>query len=86
MSIATTPAIYKNGVVIPKIKPLFDDPDEVVVTFVKLKEPEATQGNALGSVAILKKYQGLLPKDIDSAQYVSSLREDMSKDWEDKIN
>lgn len=36
MPTLTTQAIYKDGLVIPKIKPLFGIPDEVVVTFVTL--------------------------------------------------
>ncbi|OGL78686.1 hypothetical protein A3J43_03185 [Candidatus Uhrbacteria bacterium RIFCSPHIGHO2_12_FULL_54_23] len=40
MATFTTRAQYKKGVVKSLARPLFDDPDEVVVTFVKFDAPE----------------------------------------------
>ena len=84
MSIITTKATYKNGVVIPKIKPSFGQPDKVLVTFIKLASSKpAKKGNALTTLEILKSYAGTLPKKFPSGPaYIAKLRRKLSKEWE----
>lgn len=83
MTILKTKATYKNGVVIPKTKPSFGKPDRVFVTFVKLGATKpANKGNALATLAILKKYAGILPKSFPSGpSYISKLRKKLSREW-----
>lgn len=47
MPTATIPAIYIDGKIIPKLKPPFAQPDEVMVTFVKYAEAEEDPDEAL---------------------------------------
>jgi len=82
MPTLTTPAIYQNGVVIPKTRPHFSDPDEVVVTFTKSDDKK--KGNAREFLALLEEFRGTLPKDFpDGAEYISKLRKEMGKEWEE---
>ena len=87
MTILKTQATYKNGVVIPKTKPLFGKPDKVFVTFVKSGASKpARRGNGLATLAILKSYAGTLPKDFPSGHaYISKLRKNFSAEWEEKL-
>lgn len=79
MTVMQTQATYKNGVVIPKTKPPFGQPYEVLVTFIK-------KGNALESLKVLKQYAGTLPKTFPSGKsYISKLRHKLSKEWENHL-
>ena len=87
MTVLKTKATYKNGVVIPKTKPSFGQPDEVFVTFVKLSPTKSDKnGNALAALEILKQYAGTLPKNFPSgAVHISNLRKKLSKEWEKNL-
>lgn len=79
MTIIKTKATYKNGVVIPNIRPSFGQPDEVLVTFVK-------KSDALEQLKILKEYAGTLPKKFPSGKnYISKIRNKLSKEWENHL-
>lgn len=88
MATLTTKATYKNGIIIPKAKPSFGTPDEVLVTFVKLTGPKTPRygGNSLAFLETLRKYKGILPKDFPSGKvYVRKLRKRLTAEWEHRL-
>jgi hypothetical protein len=76
MPTLTSPATYKEGIVIPQIHPSAP-PKEVIVVFIHSKEE---QNNAPLVLKALKKAKGILPQSFNGVSYQKKMRKFITKD------